>query len=116
MGQRVNRLSVGDVRYALKHNRGLLSYAAKFLGVSPQTLGSFVENHQELKITINEERSKFCDLAELKLIEKVESGSEPSILFVMRTLAKDRGYGDKVELSTSSEGIKLRLPKDFPDA
>lgn len=107
-----SRLSVGDVRYALKASDGLVTYAAKFLGVGPKTLAKFIDEHQELKVTINEAKESLVDTAELKLRERVEAGSEQSILFTLRTLGKDRGYGETKESPLS--GLKVVLPKDFP--
>lgn len=114
MSGKANKLTVGDVRYALKLCNGLITEAAAFLNCSAPTLARYIDQNQDLKVVINEARASIVDLAERRLIEKLQAGSEPSILFTLRTIGKDRGYGDKAELTTPTGGIKLTLPDDFP--
>lgn len=111
---RKNKLTVGDVRYALKACDGLISEAAKFLATTPATLSSYIDDNPQLKVTINEARGGLADLAERRLRDLVDAGKEQSVLFVMKTLGKDRGYGETASRQLDGQ-IKLSLPQDFPE-
>ena len=114
--KRRRRLSVSDVAYALRLSNGLVTETAKFLGVCSSTISKMIEDNSELRIVVNDSRVRLTDLAERRLYEKVDQGSEQSILFVMKTLGKERGYGDVKSPTNPTGEIKVKLPEDFPGA
>ena len=91
---------------ALKSSRGIVSAAARRLGMTHRQLTRRVKDSEKLKEVRDDARAEFCDLAESKLVELVEAGNVPSVLFALKCLAKDRGYVERAEV-TGRDGKDL---------
>ena len=91
---------------ALKSSRGIVSAAARRLGMTRRQLTRRVKDSEKLKEVRDDARAEFCDLAESKLVELVEAGNVPSVLFELKCLAKDRGYVERAEV-TGRDGKDL---------
>ena len=54
-------------------------------------------------------------MTESKLFEAVKGGNVPAIMFVMKTIGKDRGYVERIKQEISGpdgEVIKVKLTDD----
>ena len=95
-----------DILEALKASRGIVSAAARRLGMNRRQLTRRVKSSEKLKEARDDARAEFCDLAESKLVENVEAGNVPSVLFALKCLGKDRGYVERSEV-TGKDGRDL---------
>ena len=95
-----------DILEALKASRGIVSAAARRLGMNRRQLTRRVKSSEKLKEARDDARAEFCDLAESKLAENVEAGNVPSVLFALKCLGKDRGYVERSEV-TGKDGRDL---------
>lgn len=95
-----------DILEALKASRGIVSAAARRLGMNRRQLTRRVKSSEKLKEARDDARAEFCDLAESKLVENVEAGNVPSVLFALKCLGKDRGYVERSEV-TGKDGKDL---------
>ena len=91
---------------ALQESRGIVSAAARRLGMTRRNLTRRVKDSEKLKEVRDDARNEFCDLAESKLVENVEAGNVPSVLFALKCLGKDRGYVERAEV-TGKDGKDL---------
>ena len=95
-----------DILEALKASRGIVSAAARRLGMNRRQLTRRLKSSEKLKEARDDARAEFCDLAESKLVENVEAGNVPSVLFALKCLGKDRGYVERSEV-TGKDGRDL---------
>ena len=95
-----------DILEALKASRGIVSAAARRLGMNRRQLTRRLKSSEKLRETRDDAHAEFCDLAESKLVENVEAGNVPSVLFALKCLGKDRGYVERSEV-TGKDGKDL---------
>jgi hypothetical protein len=96
---------------ALRENKGLIYLAAADLGCARVTIYKRVQKVEYLKRILDEERGKFVDTAESKLMKLLDEGSQWAIRYVLNNLAKDRGYAARLEI-TGAGGATL-LPNNM---
>ena len=82
---------------AIEGSFGNITLIAKRLDVYRSTVYDNIKKF-DLSDMIESEREKIVDLAESKLIENIKAGKEVSIIFLLKTLGKSRGYVEKQEL------------------
>jgi len=93
------RLSDSQIIEALKEHRGIIKYAAKALGVPRSTIYRRIQKSQKLKEAFNEAREDLIDEVENALIWKaILEGDITAIIFLLKTIGKHRGYGEKREM------------------
>ena len=86
------KLTKKNVTAALKDTAGILDIAAKRLQVSRAWLHEFIARDPDLVEIRKNEKERFIDLAEAKLIKKVQEESDWAIKYTLSTLGKKRGY------------------------
>lgn len=99
-------LTVKEVADAVYAERGFLFYAAKRLGVDPKTIRNYAKKHETVRDAITQARENSKDLAESRMLERIDEGDMSAIIFYLKTQAKDRGYVERQEM-TGAEGGKL---------
>jgi hypothetical protein len=68
------------------------------LGASGNTLTAAIEKCPALGEVAAEARERMLDDAEAKLADKaIEEGDGECLRYLLKTVGKDRGYGDKVQ-------------------
>ncbi|MDA7640571.1 phBC6A51 family helix-turn-helix protein [Opitutaceae bacterium] len=93
---------------ALRNNRGNISKACGATGVSRGTFYNWREIDSDFAERVQHVDDDIVDLAQDKLMEKVEEGNIQAITFVLKTKGRRRGYG-KSEEEEDSSGRRLRL-------
>ena len=92
------KISVTQYQDAIVASHGILAAAARRLEVSRTAVHKAVKRHPTLQAAVDEARDEIVDLAETRLYEKVHAGHTPSVMFVLSTLGKDRGYVPRQEI------------------
>lgn len=101
-------LSVEQIADALFQAYGILADTARILRMDPRSVQQKIEISSELKIIKQNAREHLLDLAENRLVTKVRNGSFPAISFLLRTVGKERGYGENTkELGKIEVSVKL---------
>ena len=103
---RTERYKTGQVIEALRKARGIKAVAAKLLECSRQTVDNYIERYATVRAAYEEQRETLVDIAEGKLMKKLDADEWPAIKFVLVTLGKDRGYTERTELA----GVKDAPP------
>ena len=101
-----NRYQAAQVIEALKRARGIKAIAAKILGCSRQTVDNYIERYATVRAAYEEQRETLVDVAEGKLIAKLDEDEWAAIKFILMTLGKSRGYTERQEI-TGAEGGPL---------
>jgi len=73
--------------------------ACKATGVNRSTLWRWMKEDQAFSETVWEIEESILDVAESKLLELVRAGNLQAIKFLLRSKARDRGYGDRLEIA-----------------
>jgi predicted transcriptional regulator len=95
------RITKGNFKKALKGSGGIYSHIARKLGVTRSAITHYINKNPELREEINQEEESINDLAESKLITKLNEGDNQMIKFRLTTKAKDRGYVERQEIVNS---------------
>ena len=93
---------------AIHNSRGLLTAAAKSLGVTRKAIYDAAKRHPEVQKAIEEARERTTDLAEGKLYQQINEGNMTAIIFYLKTQGKKRGYVERQEV-TGAEGNELTV-------
>lgn len=99
----------------VKACKGYLSKAAKILGCTYNTIYNYSVRYPEVKEALHDIKEARKDLAEEKLQDNIEDGKETSLIFYLKTQAKDRGYIEKQEIQhsgTPGEPINVKVTFD----
>jgi hypothetical protein len=77
--------------------------AARRLGCDRNTIGNYIKRYATVRQALEEARDTTIDLAESKLIEKVQAGEWPAIAFTLKTVGRHRGYVERQETEHSGK-------------
>lgn len=96
---------ITDAQYleAIKKSNGLYSTVGEILQINPNTARQRIANNPELKEAFFETSENIKDVAELQLFTLIKAGDFQAIKFYLSTKARDRGYGEKVEISATMD-------------
>lgn len=100
---RVNGHTLEEVIEAIQESHGLLALAARRLGVSRNTVYRYVKEYATVRQAIDEAREANLDFAESKLMQAVNNGSIPAIMFLLKTVGRNRGYVERQEVTTPDD-------------
>ena len=88
---------------AIENSAGIISIIQKKLekegyNVSRWTIYNRLQEFPNLKKKVEEEKEKFIDLAESKVLEAVNQGDVKTSMEVLKRLGKSRGWGDELDM------------------
>lgn len=112
--QGVRRHSNATVIEALQSTGGIVKVAAQRLRVARQTLHDWIKADPELMAARDDIRNELLDVAEAKLLQLINEGSERSIHFFLDRIGRDRGYGHKTVVA-GAPGEPLQVQSVPPD-
>lgn len=110
----VNR-TVEEYAQALREAKGMVSIAARRLGVSHQAVTQRINRHPTLQQVRDEAREEMTDIAELRLYERIQFGDAWAICFYLKTQGKERGYVERTELTGAGGGDITVRAVDYRD-
>ena len=97
------RLSDAHIIQAVVSSHGLLSAAARNLGVEPAVLRRRIEKSARVAAAVADARELSVDVAELMLLQACKQGESWAIRFFLQTQGRDRGYAPRTDDSTTDE-------------
>lgn len=89
---------------AIKQSQGFVTTAAKKLGISRTQLYNIINKHSTVKEALIDAREEMKDFAEAQLFKNIRDGKETSLIFYLKTQAKERGYVERQEISGADGG------------
>ena len=102
------RCTVEKLVECCRHSNGIIAVVATMLGVDWHTADKYIKSCPEAQETFRASREAIKDVAESKLLQIVNNTNHPrnfdAVVFLLKTLAKDRGFTERVEQEVS--GIK----------
>jgi hypothetical protein len=88
---------------ALEKTLGIVSSAAKMLGISRQRHYDWIKEDEEYAKAVDEISNITLDFAESQLHKKIKDGSDTAIIFFLKTKGKKRGYIERQEIESKVE-------------
>lgn len=105
-----------EIVQALREAHGLVSVAAKRLGIARQTIHVRIKRSADVAQAVRDARAELVDLAESALRTAVEAGEPWAVSLVLRTLGAKRGYATRTEVSGVAGGPIRIVAVDYAAA
>ena len=100
-----------DIIKALRKYRGIVTSAAKEVGMTRSSLSRRIHRTKHLEEELHEIRETAVDDAEHMLFRKIEEGHVASIIFFLKCFGKDRGYVERPERTNTPPRGQVVIPK-----
>jgi hypothetical protein len=95
---------------ALEQSMGIISHAAKKIGVDRTTPYRWMREDEEYKSRVEEVLNVPLDFVESKLFEAINHNNITAIIFYLKTKGKHRGYVERHELTgIDDKDIKVEI-------
>ena len=95
---------------ALEACGGFITHAAKQLGMHHSSLLQRIQRNKRLTQKRQEIEERYLDIAESKLISKVQEKDLGAICFFLKCKGKQRGYVERQEIIQKEEVFDVKLP------
>lgn len=95
---------------ALEKSMGIVTSAAKICGLSTDAHYAYMRDDPEYRKSVELVREIKLDYAESKLLENVGAGKEASIIFLLKTLGKKRGYIEQPGYELPPDESEFKMP------
>ena len=87
---------------ALEKSLGVVTSAAKTVGVGLTTHYLWMQEDKEYKAAVDELSDVAIDFAESQLHKQIKDGNSTATIFFLKTKGKKRGYVERQEVDVSS--------------
>jgi hypothetical protein len=104
-----HRYTASQVIAALQHTRGMVYLAAKELRCNPKTIMNYCKTFPSVEQAKHDARGELLDIAELKLWAAVNRGESWAVAFALRTVGRDRGYGESMHVHIQIEALAAKV-------
>jgi hypothetical protein len=102
------KMTPAAVAEALRRTRGIKAAAAQLLQCDRSTVLNYCKRYATVQQAADEARETLIDVAEGKLVQRVDAGDWDAVRFVLVTIGKGRGYVMRQE-NTGADGGPVQL-------
>jgi hypothetical protein len=95
---------------ALEKTLGVVTHAAKSVGISRQSHYDWMKEDEQYKQAVEDIDNATLDFAESELYKQIQDGSTAATIFLLKTRGKSRGYIERSEIDHTTKGDKLPMP------
>lgn len=88
---------------ALEKSLGIVSTAAKMVGIDRSTHYAWLKSDEEYKSAVNSIQDGVLDFAESHLYKLVKEGNPAATIFFLKTKGKKRGYIERQEIEVTEK-------------
>lgn len=104
---RLTRERLNQIAEIYEKKSGNITATCIAANIGRRTFYRYLENDAKFKEMIEDVNESLVDLAETKLLTLINEGDRESILFMLRTKGKDRGYGNITQNVKLSGDVKV---------
>ena len=91
---------------ALQETQGLIYHACKKAGnISRSTYYRYMREDPEFAQAVEDIKEAQIDYVEGELIKNISKGKETSIIFYLKSKARDRGYAEKLDITSGGKSL-----------
>jgi hypothetical protein len=96
----------------LTETKGLVYLAARKIGCGVDTIYRRARTSKDVAAVIRQQRGELLDTAELSLYNAILRGEAWAVSLALKTLGKDRGYQEAVQLEGGGRPLQVVLTRD----
>lgn len=104
---RLTREKLNQIAQIYEKKNGNITATCLAANIGRRSFYRYLENDAKFKEMIEDVNESLVDLAETKLLTLINEGDRESILFMLRTKGKDRGYGNITQNVKLSGDVKV---------
>jgi len=106
-----NRTKIAKVEMlkALEKNLGIVTNAIKMADIGRTQYYTWLKEDPEFADKVKELDNLALDFAESSLMKQIKEGNHSSTQFLLKHKGKSRGYGDKLDITSNNESIKINI-------
>ena len=93
----------------IQKSSGIVYPIAQSVGVTRCTVYNWLHSDEDLMQAFNDAREMTIDVIESKYFKAAVEGSERAQEFILKTLGKDRGYVERIDISADVNGDNFVL-------
>jgi len=105
-GTRIAKLNMLE---ALEKSLGIVTNALKISGTAKTTYHRWVKEDEAFAKDVKDVGNTALDFAESKLFSQIKDNNHSSTQFYLKNKGRDRGYGDKLDITSNDETIKIHI-------
>ena len=94
---------------ALESSLGIVTNALRIAEVGRTTFYEWMKHDEDFAKEVKEMDNLALDFAESSLYKQVKDGNPSSTQFLLKNKGRDRGYGDKLDITSNDEAIKIHI-------
>ena len=106
-----NRTKLAKVQMlkALEKTLGIVTGALKIAEITRTTYYSWLKADEAFSEKVKSMDNLVLDFAESSLMKQIKEGNHSSTQFLLKNKGKIRGYGDKLDITSNDETIKIHI-------
>jgi len=113
MGKRTSQdILKKNMLEALEKSLGIVSTAAKEVGIVRNTFYEWYKADEEFKRDVDLIGENAIDFVESQLFKQIREGNPACTIFYLKTKGKKRGYVERTEIATTTNDTIIYLPED----
>ena len=114
------RYTTGEVIDALEDARGVKAHAARILKCERHTVDNYIDRHPTVARAYQNLRETMVDMAEHRLMLRLNAGDWAAVKYVLSTLGRRRGYVTGHDVTSDDKPIAggfaiIEVPMDDDD-
>ena len=90
---------------ALEKSLGVVTIAGKTAEIPRSTYYRYMKEDPEFAKEVEDIKQAQIDYVEGQLIKNISDGKETSIIFYLKSKARDRGYAEKVDITSGGKAL-----------
>ena len=105
-GTRIAKLNMLE---ALEKSLGIVTAALKISGTAKTTYHRWINEDEAFAKDVKEVGNTALDFAESQLFKQMKDNNHSSTQFYLKNKGRGRGYGDKLDITSNDEAIKIHI-------
>ena len=105
-GTKIGKLNMLE---ALEKSLGIVTNALKISGTAKTTYHRWINEDEAFAKDVQEVGNTALDFAESQLFKQMKDNNHSSTQFYLKNKGKGRGYGDKLDITSNDEAIKIHI-------
>ena len=101
-GTKIGKLNMLE---ALEKSLGIVTNALKISGTAKTTYHRWINEDEVFAKAVKDVGNTALDFAESKLFSQIKDNNHSSTQFYLKNKGRDRGYGDKLDITTGGDKI-----------
>jgi predicted transcriptional regulator len=92
---------------SLEKNLGMIEPTAREVGVSSKTIRKWIREDASFAQSVGDLRAASLDFVESKMMEAIKQwkpGAAQLVMFYLKTMGRERGYTERIDIQTKQEG------------